>query len=35
LLIVGEEFEDTIGVIRIRISQKNIQHNGHMLINLL
>jgi hypothetical protein len=23
-----EEFEDTKGVIRIRISQKNRQHNG-------
>jgi hypothetical protein len=25
---VQEEFEDTKGVIRIRISKKNIQHNG-------
>ena len=24
-----EEFEDTKGVIRIRISKKNRQHNGH------
>jgi hypothetical protein len=25
---VNEEFEDTKGVIRIRISKKNRQHNG-------
>jgi hypothetical protein len=25
-----EEFEDTKGVIRIRISKKNRQHNGQM-----
>jgi hypothetical protein len=27
-LIVKKWFEDTKGVIRIRISRKNIQHNG-------
>jgi hypothetical protein len=26
--LVQEEFEDTKGVIRIRISKKNRQHNG-------
>jgi hypothetical protein len=26
--ILKEEFDDTIGVIRIRISKKNRQHNG-------
>jgi hypothetical protein len=32
LLIIQkkEEFEDTKGVIRIRISKKNRQHNGQM-----
>ena len=28
LFIFTEEFEDTKGVIRIRISKKNRQHNG-------
>ena len=28
-----EEFEDTKGVIRIRISKKNRQHNGEKKIN--
>jgi hypothetical protein len=28
LMILEEEFEDTKGVIRIRISKKNRQHNG-------
>jgi hypothetical protein len=27
---VKEEFEDTKGVIKIRISKKNRQHNGQM-----
>jgi len=29
LLSKEEEFEDTKGVIRIRILKKNRQHNGH------
>ena len=29
-LLFKEEFEDTKGVIRIRISKKNRQHNGQM-----
>jgi hypothetical protein len=28
VLLVEEEFEDTKGAIRIRISKKNKQHNG-------
>ena len=28
-----EEFEDTNGVIRIRLSKKNIQYNGQTKIN--
>ena len=27
-VVIQEEFEDTKGVIRIRVSKKNRQHNG-------
>ena len=30
-ILVEEEFEDTKGVIRIRISKKNRQHNGQKI----
>ena len=30
--VVKEEFEDTKGVIRIRISKKNRQHNGQKYV---
>ena len=33
LIINQEEFEDTKGLIRIRISKKNRQHNGQKKIN--
>jgi len=32
-ITVKEEFEDTKGLIRIRMSKKNRQHNGQKKIN--
>jgi hypothetical protein len=32
--IIKEEFEDTKGIIRIRISKKNKQHNAQMTTDM-